>query len=163
MSASQKVISVGSDAELLWLRDAVLRNAGFDVLTILDPKEAVAKNSRRWILRLTVIGALRRGTEYRIINCLAARREMLMNSGQPKFNKEELLAFAKSYLSEAFPNPNRIGCPPVSELACMAEFRRDGDPSIREHLSRCSPCFKEYMEILSHVRRRHDTGLGRSS
>ena len=33
-----------------------------------------------------------------------------MNNRQPKFNEEELLAFAKSYLSEAFPNPERIDC-----------------------------------------------------
>lgn len=46
-----------------------------------------------------------------------------MNNRQPKFNEEELLIFAKSYLSEAFPNPQRIGCPPVSELACIAELR----------------------------------------
>ena len=46
-----------------------------------------------------------------------------MNNRQPKFNEEELLAFAKSYLSEAFSNPDRIGCPPISELACMAEHR----------------------------------------
>ena len=74
-----------------------------------------------------------------------------MNNRQPKFNEEELLAFAKSYLSEAFPNPHRIGCPPISELACMAEHR-DAKQSTSDHLSRCSPCFKEYMEILAHIR-----------
>ena len=42
-------------------------------------------------------------------------------------SEEELLAFAKSF-SEAFPNPQRIGCPPIFELACMDA--RDGDPSI---------------------------------
>ena len=68
----------------------------------------------------------------------------------------------ESYLSEAFPNPQRIGCPPISELACMAELRRDADSSISEHLSRCSPCFKEYMEILAYVIRRNNTGLGGS-
>jgi len=85
-----------------------------------------------------------------------------LNNRQPKFNEEELVTFAKSYLSEAFPNPQRIGCPPISELACMAELRRDADSSISEHLSRCSPCFKEYMEILAYVIRRNNTGLGGS-
>lgn len=40
---SRKVISVGSNPELLWLRDAVLRSAGFDVVTTLDMKEGLAK------------------------------------------------------------------------------------------------------------------------
>jgi len=38
-----------------------------------------------------------------------------VNNRQPKFNEEELLAFAKSYLSEAFPNPKRIDCPSFSD------------------------------------------------
>jgi hypothetical protein len=93
---------------------------------------------------------------------LLALTEALLNNRQPKFNEEELVTFAKSYLSAAFPNPQRIGCPPISELACMAELRSDTDPSISEHLSRCSPCFKEYMEILAYVRRRNDARLGAS-
>jgi DNA-binding response OmpR family regulator len=35
-SKYRKVISVGYHPELLWLREAVLRHAGFDVLTTLD-------------------------------------------------------------------------------------------------------------------------------
>jgi len=37
------VISVGNNPELLWLREAVLKNAGFEVLTITDEKQALAK------------------------------------------------------------------------------------------------------------------------
>jgi hypothetical protein len=37
------VISIGTAPELLWLREAVLKNAGFEVLTIPDEKEALAK------------------------------------------------------------------------------------------------------------------------
>jgi hypothetical protein len=36
---------------------------------------------------------------------------------------DEFLRFAKSYLSEAFPNPQRIGCPPDWELIRMSEHR----------------------------------------
>jgi hypothetical protein len=39
---SDLIISLGTNAELLWLREAVLRNAGFDVLTIPDEKKALA-------------------------------------------------------------------------------------------------------------------------
>jgi CheY-like chemotaxis protein len=37
----EKVISVGGDEELLWLRNAVLRAAGFDVVTTDDEHEAL--------------------------------------------------------------------------------------------------------------------------
>lgn len=41
-SGHRKVISVGTQPELLWLRDSVLRSAGFDVLTKIDTQEALA-------------------------------------------------------------------------------------------------------------------------
>jgi hypothetical protein len=46
MASSLKVLSVGAHPELLWLRGAVLRNAGFDVLTTLDLKEGLAHIER---------------------------------------------------------------------------------------------------------------------
>jgi hypothetical protein len=67
---------------------------------------------------------------------------------------EEFLAFAKSYLSAAFPNPQRIDCPPHSDLARMAEHPTGADPATSEHLACCSPWFKEYTEILADLRRR---------
>ena len=46
MASILKVLSVGNDPELMWLRDAVLRSAGFEVLTTLDEKEGVARIER---------------------------------------------------------------------------------------------------------------------
>lgn len=46
MPSPQKVISLGTNAELVWLRDAVLRSAGFDVLSTLDVKEGLARIER---------------------------------------------------------------------------------------------------------------------
>jgi DNA-binding NtrC family response regulator len=44
-----RVLSFGSDAELLWLRDAVLHSAGFRVLTIANEEEAVSSvQHRQW-------------------------------------------------------------------------------------------------------------------
>jgi len=40
---SRTVLSLGANAELLWLREVVLQNAGFDVFTTSDPKEATLK------------------------------------------------------------------------------------------------------------------------
>jgi hypothetical protein len=72
-----------------------------------------------------------------------------------EFNEAEFFGFAKSYLSEAFPNPQRIGCPLDSDLQHMAEHPVETrDAAVSEHLTRCSPCFKRFMEILANLRRR---------
>jgi len=75
---------------------------------------------------------------------------------EPKdINEEEFFGFAKSYLSEAFPNPQRIGCPPDSNLQQMAEQPVEArDAAASQHLTCCSPCFNHYMEILANLRRR---------
>ena len=77
----------------------------------------------------------------------------MQKRGQRKINEEEFFGFAKSYLSEAFPNPQRIDCPPDSELTRLAEHPREADPSVSQHLTSCSPCFNRYMEILSEQKR----------
>jgi DNA-binding NtrC family response regulator len=40
---NRNVLSVGADAELIWLRNAVLRSAGFKVVSTLDVNEALAR------------------------------------------------------------------------------------------------------------------------
>jgi hypothetical protein len=71
-----------------------------------------------------------------------------------EITEEEFLGFAKSYLSEAFPNPQRIGCPPDSELKGLAEHPKEADPLISPHLTHCSPCFNRYMELLDELKSR---------
>jgi hypothetical protein len=71
------------------------------------------------------------------------------------FNEAEFFGFAKSYLSEAFPNPQRIGCPPDSDLQRMAEHPVEArDATLSAHLTCCSPCFNRYMEILAGLKQR---------
>ncbi len=71
------------------------------------------------------------------------------------FNEADFFGFAKSYLSEAFPNPQRIGCPPDFDLQCMAEHPVEArDAAASEHLACCSPCLKRYMEILADLKRK---------
>lgn len=74
-------------------------------------------------------------------------REALVKEG-------ELLAFARSYLSEAFPNPERRGCPPDDALRLLAIRPLQGDESVGEHLTCCSPCFNAYMAHLGVQRQR---------
>src|SRR2546429_7072772 len=61
---------------------------------------------------------------------------------------KDLLDFARSYLSEAFPNPERQGCPPDAALRSLAFNPARGEPTVTEHLAACSPCFKRYGELL---------------
>jgi len=66
--------------------------------------------------------------------------------------EERLLTFAKRHLSEAFPNPKRVGCPDESKLRSMAVVPREADPALGEHLAFCSPCFNRYMDLLTELR-----------
>lgn len=72
---------------------------------------------------------------------------------KPFRNEQEFLDFSRSYLSEAFPNPERIGCPPDDALKSMAaQPLETRDLSASDHLTCCSPCFTRYMEILGELR-----------
>jgi hypothetical protein len=70
------------------------------------------------------------------------------------FEKKEriLLDFARSYLSEGFPNPDREGCPPDDTLRSLAFNPRDSDLEVTEHLAACSPCFGRYSELLAELK-----------
>src|SRR5438093_4507413 len=61
----------------------------------------------------------------------------------------DFLDFARSYLSEAFPNPDRQGCPPDTALRSLAFNPTEGQPAVTEHLAACSPCFRRYGELLA--------------
>jgi len=58
--------------------------------------------------------------------------------------QQDLFDFARAYLSEAFPNPERTGCPQDHFLRSFAINPRQGDPSIADHVTTCSPCFNAY-------------------
>jgi hypothetical protein len=70
------------------------------------------------------------------------------------FEKKEriLLDFARSYLSEGFPNPDREACPPDDTLRSLAFNPRDSDLEVTEHLAACSPCFRRYSELLAELK-----------
>jgi len=72
-----------------------------------------------------------------------------------EISEQEFLDFAKSYLSEAFPNPQRIGCPCDWDLIEMAERPNEAKhAAVSEHITFCSPCFNRYMDILGELKRR---------
>ena len=64
---------------------------------------------------------------------------------------KDLLDFARNYLSNAFPNSDREGCPPDTALRSLAFNPKESQPSITEHLAACSPCFRRYSELLAEL------------
>jgi hypothetical protein len=68
--------------------------------------------------------------------------------------ERDLLGFARSYLSEMFPNPDRQGCPAPDTLRGFAEHSTRSEGSISTHLSFCSPCFNTYLACLERSRLR---------
>lgn len=50
-------------------------------------------------------------------------------------------------LGQANPNPTRTGCPPREVLIALARRERPiGDPAY-EHLTKCSPCYREFRAL----------------
>src|SRR5215472_2091498 len=73
---------------------------------------------------------------------------------------QDLLDFARSYLSEAFPNPDRQGCPPDAALRALAFNPTESQSGVTEHLASCSPCFKRYGELLAELKSQREREKG---
>ena len=69
-----------------------------------------------------------------------------------RLNNDELLRFADLYLREAFPNPDRAGCPADEQLRDLAEKPSAMKAVLTEHISCCSPCYQRYAELLQEQR-----------
>src|SRR5260370_7212806 len=76
---------------------------------------------------------------------------------------KDLLDFAHSYLSEAFPNPDRQGCPPDPALRSLALSPTESEPTVTGHLAACSPCFSRYPELLAQFRSQRPPSQSSSS
>src|SRR2546426_8971116 len=60
----------------------------------------------------------------------------------------------RSLTRTRFPNPDRKNCPGTPVLHAIAMKRISMLDSAHEHVARCSPCFKELMEIRRTLQRR---------
>lgn len=54
---------------------------------------------------------------------------------------------------EDFPNPERTGCPPISEIKLLADKPLEGKDWVLGHISFCSPCYRNFAHFL-HVGRK---------
>jgi len=67
-------------------------------------------------------------------------------------DEEGLASLARRYYAARFPNPQRLGCPPPSEIIKIVGNRQAPDEALREHLFECSECFGEYRQALAQSR-----------
>src|SRR5215469_2759123 len=77
-------------------------------------------------------------------------------------NDERFLNFARSYLREFFPNPERTGCPLDEELQKLAYSPLKADATLTAHLSCCSPCYVRYAALLEEQKLRLRSGMCKS-
>jgi DNA-binding response OmpR family regulator len=88
---SRKVLLLGTNPELLWLREAVLRCAGFDVMTSLDLTDGLSRIERGDCSVLLLCYSLpfpsrKRLAETFRANCPRGRIVTVMNQkGEPEF------------------------------------------------------------------------------
>jgi len=87
-------------------------------------------------------------------------RMRIKNRAALETKKRELLDFARSYLSEAFPNPDRQGCPPDAALRSLAFNPNESEPAVTEHMAACSPCFRRYGELLFELKSQREKEKG---
>lgn len=50
-------------------------------------------------------------------------------------------------LLQAFPNPERVGCPPPETIRALGERRIGRDDPAWDHIWHCSPCFADFKKI----------------
>jgi hypothetical protein len=61
---------------------------------------------------------------------------------------QKLLELGRKHFAEDFPNPKRIGCPPTNQLKLLADDPRKAKESVLNHISFCSPCYRDYSRFL---------------
>jgi len=53
----------------------------------------------------------------------------------------------ENLLLQAYPNPDRVGCPGADKLRDLAQHPQSIDDPLSLHVQHCSPCFQEFREF----------------
>ncbi len=53
--------------------------------------------------------------------------------------------FVQQAFLDAFPNPERIGCPGDDVIRAIARKKIESDESVRRHMRSCSPCSQDLL------------------
>ena len=78
----------------------------------------------------------------------------------PGVSEEKLIHAVRDYVSSAFPNPDRVGCPGRKRLEAFARQTSALDESDLDHLMTCSACFIEYHAILRASKQKRAATIG---
>jgi hypothetical protein len=60
-----------------------------------------------------------------------------------------MIVFSQKHQSFNFPNPERLGCPPLKTLQALIASGKLPGPELRSHLRGCSECFRSYRDTLA--------------
>lgn len=69
-------------------------------------------------------------------------------SGRIPSTEKALLQYLNEGLSNDFPNPKRIGCPPLKALQRNARDSTRANETVSRHVGQCSPCYRVYSPLL---------------
>jgi hypothetical protein len=89
-----------------------------------------------------------------------ARSQSAKRTKKP-LSEEKLLALGRKHFSEDFPNAERRGCPPKDQLRSLAEAPHKAKESALNHISSCSPCYRDYSRFLKARKARLQSKLAR--
>jgi hypothetical protein len=81
-----------------------------------------------------------------------ARKKPTKRRKRP-LSEEKLLQAGRKHFAKDFPNPQRVGCPSAKKLKQLAEDPSRGDESVLNHVSFCSPCYRDYSGFLQSRRK----------
>jgi len=64
------------------------------------------------------------------------------------FDDKAFVELGRKHFAEDFPNPTRQGCPPEEAIRLLAEKPLEGEESVLDHITACSPCYLIYSGFL---------------
>jgi hypothetical protein len=65
---------------------------------------------------------------------------------------EEFQDIVQQAILREFPNPERKGCPGPVSLRELANRPRPTRDAVWEHVTHCSPCYREFLDLRTHVK-----------
>ena len=69
---------------------------------------------------------------------------------------EELQDIVQQAILREFPNPERKGCPGPAVLRELANRPRPTRDAAWEHVTHCSPCYREFLDLRAQVKARRE-------
>jgi hypothetical protein len=89
------------------------------------------------------------------------RTRTTQNSRIKDLSDEKIREIARRHFAEDFPNPERRGCPPRSEIKLLADKPLKGKDWVLGHISFCSPCYRDFAHFLHAAKKKFRVKSGR--